>query len=135
MTNYIKQVNDFCKKYGVKIEWECTGKMINSDWGDKIKRNRWEFLITTKNGEYGGIFWDSVINSKNGYSQPSSYDLLACLTKYDPGTFEDFCGDFGYDIDSKKAEKTYRAVVKEYERLCRVFGDDPDLWEEFREII
>lgn len=135
MTDYIKQANDFCEKYGVKIEWECTGKMINPNWGDKVRRNRWEFLVTTKNGEYGGVFWDSIANSENGYPQPSSYDLLACLTKYDPGTFEDFCDEFGYDIDSKKAEKTYKAEIKEYEGLYRVFGDNPGLWEEFREIV
>lgn len=134
MTDYVKQANDFCEKYGIKIEWECTGKMINPNWGDKARHNRWEFLITTKNREYGGVFWDSIINSENGYPQPSSYDLLACLTKYDPGTFEDFCDEFGCNTDSKKAEKTYKAAIKEYEGLCRVFGDDPDLWEEFREI-
>ena len=134
MTDYIKQANDFCEKYGVKIEWECTGKMINPNWGDKARRNRWEFLVTTKNGEYSGVFWDSIANSENGYPQPSSYDLLACLIKYDPGTFEEFCNEFGYDTDSKKAEKTYKAVVNEYAELCRVFGNNAKLWEEFQEI-
>lgn len=134
MTDYIKQANDFCEKYGVKIEWEPTGKMINPNWGDKEKRNRWEFLIATNNGKYSGVFWDSIANSKNGYPQPSSYDLLACLTKYDPGTFEDFCNEFGYDTDSKKAEKIYKAVVNEYAGLCRVLGRSKEIWKDFKEI-
>ena len=54
-------------------------------------------------------------------THPSDYDILACLTKYDPGTFEDFCGDFGYDTDSRKAEKTYFAVQKEYQNLRGMF--------------
>ena len=35
---------------------------------------------------------------------PDAYSLFACMQKYDPGTFEDFCGDFGYDTDSRRAE-------------------------------
>jgi len=27
-------------------------------------------------------------------------------------TFEDFCGEFGYDTDSRKAENTYNACKK-----------------------
>mgnify|MGYP006921432348 CR=1 FL=1 len=55
---------------------------------------------------------------------PTAYDVLACLTKYDPGTFEDFCGEFGYDADSKKAEKTYNAVREEWLNITRLFTDD-----------
>ena len=54
---------------------------------------------------------------------PNSYDVLACLTKYDPGNFENFCSDFGYDTDSKKAEKTYLAVKDEYLNVTRLFTD------------
>lgn len=54
---------------------------------------------------------------------PSDYSILACLTKYDPGTFEDFCGDFGYDTYSRKAEKTYFAVQKEYQNLWNMFSE------------
>jgi hypothetical protein len=54
---------------------------------------------------------------------PNEYDVLACLTKYDPGTFENFCGDFGYDTDSKTAEKTYSAVCDEYKNVQALFTD------------
>lgn len=53
---------------------------------------------------------------------PSSYDILACLTCYHPGTFDDFCSEFGYDVDSRTAEKTYSAVLKEYTNLCTLFN-------------
>lgn len=56
--------------------------------------------------------------------QPTPYDVLACLQKYDVGSFEDFCNDFGYDTDSRNAEKTYKAVCNEYKNLCRIFTDD-----------
>lgn len=65
-------------------------------------------------------------------AKPTAYDVLACLTKYDPGTFEDFCSDFGYDEDSRTAEQIYFAVVKEYKRLSRIFTAEQ--MEELQEI-
>lgn len=58
------------------------------------------------------------------FKVPSAYDVLACLTKYDPGEFEWFCGDFGYDTDSKKAEKVYKAVVNEWHNVCMLWDDE-----------
>lgn len=54
---------------------------------------------------------------------PTTYDVLASLTKCDIGTFENFCSEFGYDTDSKTAEKTYLAVKNEYNQLCALFTD------------
>lgn len=54
---------------------------------------------------------------------PTAYDVLTCLTKYDPGTFEEFCGEFGYDTDSRRAEKTYNAVFNEWLEITRLFND------------
>lgn len=55
---------------------------------------------------------------------PTLYDVLTCLQKYEVGTFEDFCSDFGYDNDSRTAKKTYKAVVKEYDKMCSLFSND-----------
>jgi len=63
---------------------------------------------------------------------PSEYNVLAALTKYEPGTFEDFCSDYGYDSDSRKAEKVYKAVVKELKALQTLFSDEE--LEEMQEI-
>jgi hypothetical protein len=54
---------------------------------------------------------------------PTPYDLLACVQKHDVGTLADFCGDFGYDTDSKRAEQTYIAVCKEYQKIRKFFTD------------
>lgn len=54
---------------------------------------------------------------------PDNYDIFACLTKYDPGTFDNFCSEFGYDTDSKKAEKTYNAVLSEFKNMQSLFSD------------
>lgn len=54
---------------------------------------------------------------------PTPYDVLACLTKYDPGTFKDFCAGCGYSDDSIKALDTYRAVQDEWQAVTQIFGD------------
>lgn len=61
---------------------------------------------------------------------PKLYDVLACLTKSDPGSFDDFCGDYGYSNDSINAEKTWRAVAEEWRSVSRIFGDVIDELQE-----
>lgn len=64
--------------------------------------------------------------------EPTAYDILSCLQKYDVGSFDDFCSDFGYDSDSRKAEKIYNVVVNEYTQVCALFTE-PEM-EEMQEI-
>lgn len=70
--------------------------------------------------------------AKKKAAVPSVYDVLACLTKCDPCTFEDFCSDYGYDEDSRTAERIYFAVQKEYTQLAKLFT--PEQMEELAEI-
>lgn len=62
---------------------------------------------------------------------PTMYSVLAALTKYDPDTFENFCADYGYDEDSRKAFDVYLAVQKEWYEVRRIFHD---VLEELQEI-
>ena len=61
---------------------------------------------------------------------PSLYDILSCLTKYDPGTFNNFCSEFGYNNDSMKDFAIYQDVCKEYENVYRVFSNCLDELQE-----
>jgi hypothetical protein len=64
--------------------------------------------------------------------EPTMYDVLSCLTKNDPGTFEDFCSDYGYDSDSRKAERTYHLVVEEWNNVDDLFSDIIDELQEIQ---
>jgi len=55
--------------------------------------------------------------------KPTAYDVLSCLQKQDVGTFENFCSEFGYDEDSRKAEKIYNAVCKEWDNVKMLWSD------------
>jgi hypothetical protein len=57
-------------------------------------------------------------------ASPSDYSILACITKYDPGTFADFCADYGYEVDSRKAEKVYFSVQDEWSNVRQLFTNE-----------
>lgn len=57
-------------------------------------------------------------------NNPSMYDVITALTWYDPYTFEDFCANYGYDEDSRFAERTYKAVKKEWNQLKQMFNEE-----------
>ena len=60
------------------------------------------------------------------------YAVVADLQKYDIGTFEDFCLEFGYDTDSRRALQCYLDVQAQYSELCKIFSEDE--LERLREI-
>ena len=103
MNEYDKQANDFAAKYGVKLT--VLDKEYRTYFVDD-KDERWVYKCRL---------------SRN--RKPRLYDIFSCLTKYDPGTFENFCWEYGYDEDSRKAERIYNGVVKEWKAVERLFGD------------
>ena len=80
--------------------------------------------IDIKKGQFRKIRKNEIAGSWKPIPNPSAYSILACLTKYDPGTLEDFCSEFGYDIDSKKAEKVYQDVRSEYLGIAALFNEE-----------
>lgn len=76
-----------------------------------------------------GIFYASQLMPKDfikneHFAEPSEYDVLTCLSNYDVGTLEEFCGDFGYNADSIKDNKIYEAVLKEYQNVCMLWNEE-----------
>jgi len=61
----------------------------------------------------------------------TAYDVLACLTKHDTGSFRNFCYELGYNDDSLKAQKTYFDVQEELEKVRALWGD---VLEQLQEI-
>ena len=74
----------------------------------------------------------SELEEKKNKAHPTPYDVLACMQKYDPETFEEFCSEFGYDEDSRSAERIYIGAMQEYKQLARIFSEEE--MEKLREI-
>lgn len=69
---------------------------------------------------------------KSAVKVPTAYDVLTAITKNDPGTFAEFCDEYGYDNDSIKAQKTYFAVQEEWVNVRRMFGDELEALQEIQ---
>jgi hypothetical protein len=121
MSEYTVKANNFLKKHAITFKAVFKGDKCPL-WDDKNHIHGDRYIITLRRGKRSMSlsFWNSLMDKQEG-NTPDAYSVLACLQKYDPGTFENFCGDFGYDLDSRKAEKTYKAVVREWEKNERFF--------------
>lgn len=55
-----------------------------------------------------------------------AYSVLACISSdiYTPETFEDFCAEYGYDADSRKAEKLFKRADRFARRLRAFFTEE-----------
>lgn len=89
--------------------------------GDKQQRHVFKVQLKKDGKQYTLKFGQSIAEGSNG---PTLYDVLSCLQKYDVGSFEDFCGDFGYDKDSRATHKIYKAVLKEWQNMEKMFSED-----------
>lgn len=57
---------------------------------------------------------------------PDLAEVLDCLASDSAGassSFEDWCGEYGQEEDSRKAERTYRTCVKQAKALQRFLGE------------
>jgi len=73
------------------------------------------------------VKFTQLIHSSNNYEAPTAYDVLACIQKNHPGTFEEFCSDYGYNsrplAEYPEVLQTYRAVLKEWNGVSRFFTE------------
>lgn len=136
MSEYVEQAKKFLSECGATMEINYIGKELHPNWGERRPRNKYLFVITTSLGMMADYFYDSIYNTERNIRNVSEYDILACLEKYDVGTIDDFVSEFGYEVhkwdDVRRIEKTYKAVVAQYRKLCEIFTSEQ--MEKLREI-
>jgi len=129
--NYEEQANNFLRYTGAEIKI----RFLKNDryfHDDKEARNIYTFTISRGKRKYKGTFGDSIYNTEKR-TEPTEYDILSCITKYEPEeTLDDFILAYGYE-DEKTAKKIYNAVKKEYQGMKELFNDKEI--EKLQEII
>lgn len=125
-----------------KIAAKLQGAEVNKAWNDSEPRNKYFVYVTnTDNGEKTRFtFWDSLDNTRRGVVLDGD-DLLnafycfvsdACNGLY---SFSDFCGEFGYNEDSRSAERIFKACQRAYKSFYRVSGfDDSSIYDFINEL-
>jgi hypothetical protein len=135
MNEYQLQAENFQKSIGLKFKstWVRYGRHF---YNDKSERHIFRITLSRNGKRFSFNFGQSVANDAQN---PTIYDVLKCLQKYDVGTFEDFFSDFGYELynnectgKNKNSFKLYKAVCKEFENVEKLFSDCLDELKEIQ---
>jgi hypothetical protein len=108
----------------VRFEFE-RGAHMPYDKQDEWQQqaNGYHCTLKYKGRQYSFDFWQGT-----GITHaPTAEGCLECLLSDSAGadnTFEDFCSEFGYDTDSRKAERIYKQCQEVRENMERLLGDD-----------
>jgi len=101
--------------YGAKLDHD-----RQSDW--QRQANGYRCTLRYQGRRYSFDFWQGVGIA----SDPTAQVCLECLlsdAQAGEQSFEEFCGEFGYDPDSRKAEATWKAWRKTAAGMRRLLGD------------
>lgn len=119
MSEYENNAIAFAKKHGIKLH------ILDEEFrpyfpSDTESRSVFKCRLTRKGKQYTFNF-GQALNMPG--EKPSMHDVLACLIKVDPGDYEDFCLEYGYESCCKTSYQTYKSVVKEWEVVNKMFSD------------
>jgi hypothetical protein len=81
----------------------------------------------TNRSIFGTEFRDHWYVNPKSHPTPDLSDVVECLlsdAQAGAQSFEDFCSDFGYDVNSREAERTHNACRDNLCKLLRAFGFD-----------
>jgi hypothetical protein len=94
----------------------------NPNMPDSQDMDHWK--VTLRRPGHSMTTYFSMGYGHNGKA-PKAAEVLDCLASDANGasdSFEDFCSNFGYDEDSRKAEKIYKACQHSAARLSNFLG-------------
>lgn len=134
MSEYTRMAEQFCKTTGTKVSVVYVN-ITTVPWDKSWQYHNHYIVRLDRNHRTMRVhFYDSLHNTREG-KRPTKYDVLAALTKSDPGTFSEFCAEFGYtewaecyevatrEGYDKHSYQIYKAVLKEWNNVNRLFGD------------
>lgn len=131
----MQTIHDFIRSAGITMTAERWHENPNMDdrnmdhWRVKLRANRSQFTVYFSQG-FG----------HNG-KEPKLTSVLDCLASDAAGyenadNFEDWASEYGYDTDSRKAERTFKTVERQSVKLRRFLGESAYqtlLWNTERE--
>ena len=113
MNTWDGSVESFLNVYN--LEFKC--EFLKNDYyfqGDTSKRDIYRLTIIRKNDRRKKLsvnFGTSLSDSSKGI-QPTAYHMLSCIAKCNPGSFEYFCKEYGYSIETPKDLESAKIYYK-----------------------
>jgi hypothetical protein len=123
-------IQEFVEQHSISIHVEVADSNRNApDWTDA---NHYKVTLRHKGRQLTTSF-------SQGYGikgEPDAANVLNSLALDAAGwenarSFEDWCGEYGYDTDSRKAERTFQVVGRQAAKLKAFLGEnlyDDLLW-------
>lgn len=88
----------------------------------------WECILEMDGRKMTIPYWMGAAHQTNGVpNKPRVVDVLECLlsdASSSSQSFEDWCNDYGYDPDSRKAYATWTAVETQTDALKLLLGGE-----------
>ena len=130
MNDYVKETKNFCDETGTDIDFKYMGQVCDP-WkcGMNTLHDQYQVVITRNGIWHTFNFTQSAHATENG-EEPTEYDVLACLTKFEPGEYWDWCNEYGME-NSEDSWNTWKECVKEWRKVYDLFHD---VMEEFQMI-
>jgi hypothetical protein len=117
-------IHGLIEKLGITIDC-CIAVNGNPNMDSEQPMHHWRVTLKRKNPRRQFTLFFS-----QGYGiqhDPTAEGVLECLISDSSGIdqpFDNWASDLGYDTDSRKAEKTYKAVQVQTKKLQQFLGDD-----------
>jgi hypothetical protein len=127
-TDCDKQADDFLTRTGIRFRATMSSRQIPPPWcdaSDHIHGDKYTVTLSKPgNGRLSFSFWNSLDAMQKG-KDLRPHAVLSCISSDAccPETFEDFCAEYGYDQDSRKAWATFKRCDAFRERLQRFFTE------------
>jgi hypothetical protein len=135
-TEYDIKAEQFLEKFGLQVSF----KLVDCDvpkWEKNSGNYHNHYKVTTKRTErterinftfpltFSFDWWDSTSNTDKDI-KPTAYDALSSISSDSQvfDSFEDFCGEFGYDEDSREAERIWKSYSKLSAKVNAFFTEE-----------
>lgn len=123
-TSQLTDLQQFIRTHCLKMS--ATRTDSNPSMDGSFRMDHWACVIRKGSKSFRVVF--SMGSGHHG-AAPKLEDVLDCMASdasgaETAGSFEEWCSEYGYDTDSRKAEKTYSAITKQAVRLQSFLGHD-----------
>ena len=127
MAVLMKTLSELCEKVQCKLV-DSEPNLPYDQWDEwQLEANYSRVQLRYKGRQLTLDFWQSVGITNN----PDSEGVLDCLLSDSSGVdenFEDWAANYGYDTDSRKAEKIYNLCKKQSKKTQQLLGNDFDMF-------
>ena len=124
------RIDEFIKEHSIHYE-RCNKMFRNPNMPDWKNADHWEVVLhITGKGLYEPEFITCYSMGKGHKGKkPTMQQVLDCVASdaagyEDSGSFEEWAMNYGYNPDSRQAERTYRLVEQQSRELRRFLGKE-----------